>query len=206
MAKRPYFLSFRPSLGSASTTSAPVARVVALLTEELRHDTDDVSALGRQTIVHGLLDVLFTQIMREVMRTTAAGAGWSHGVRDAGVRRALARLHDDCARPWTLEMLAHEVGMSRSVLAERFRDAVGTPPLAYLRTVRLQKAMRLLSDGDATLERVAAAVGYQDAFGFSKAFKRAVGLSPGEFRRQDAVERELPWRFSGREAGAVHVG
>ena len=68
-------------------------------------------------------------------------------------------------------------------------------PLAHLRTVRLQRAMRLLVESDRTLEQVASAVGYQDAFSFSKAFKRDVGLSPGDFRRRDASERELPWRF-----------
>ena len=65
-------------------------------------------------------------------------------------------------------------------------------PLAYLRTVRLQRAMRLLVEGDRTLEQVASAVGYQDAFSFLKAFKRDVGVSPGDFRRRDASEHELP--------------
>jgi AraC-like DNA-binding protein len=60
--------------------------------------------------------------------------------------------------------------------------------------------MRLLAESDAILEAVAARVGYGDAFSFSKAFKRATGLAPGEFRRRDATERHFPWRIGAHEA------
>jgi uncharacterized membrane protein len=80
------------------------------------------------------------------------------------------------------------VGVSRTSLAERFRDAMGDTPLNYLRTVRMQKAMRLLSETDSNLEQVSLEVGYQDAFSFSKVFKRTVGVAPKEFRRQDAAD------------------
>ena len=59
----------------------------------------------------------------------------------------------------------------------------------------MQQAMRLLGETPQTLEQVATAVGYQDAFSFSKVFKREVGQSPREFRRQDAATRQSPWRF-----------
>ncbi|WP_411281113.1 AraC family transcriptional regulator [Gemmatimonas sp.] len=174
----------------------PLGLTVAMLADEARRD-----ALGRQTVVHGLLDVLFTYLMREIVaRRGQTGAGWSHAVSDPHVRKAVAHMHDEPARAWTLEALAGAVGLSRSVLAERFREVMRDTPLAYLRVVRMQRAMRLLVESDRTLEQVANAVGYQDAFGFSKAFKRAVGVSPGDYRRRDAAERDVPWRF---RAGAV---
>jgi transcriptional regulator GlxA family with amidase domain len=111
------------------------------------------------------------------------------------VHRALALMQGDPARAWTLEGLASEAGLSRTGLAERFREAMGETPLAHLRTLRLQAAMRLLGQTDQTLEQVAQAVGYQDAFSFSKAFKREVGLSPREFRRRDEADRALAYRF-----------
>ena len=61
--------------------------------------------------------------------------------------------------------------------------------------LRMQRAMQLLADSTQTLEQVATAVGYQDAFSFSKVFKREVGQSPRDFRRQDAATRQMPWRF-----------
>ena len=98
-------------------------------------------------------------------------------------------------RASNLEM-AEAVGLSRTRLAERFRAAMDDTPLSYLRTVRMQAAMRLLSETDKKLDDVAAQVGYQDAFGFSKVFKRTVGVAPKEFRRRDHEDRASPWRLT----------
>jgi AraC-like DNA-binding protein len=197
VAELPEFVVRR---GARTAGLDPVALTVAMLAEELRGD-----ALGRDSAVHALVDVLFTHLLRAAVTERGAhGAGWSRAMHDRHVRDAVARLHADPAQPWSIASLAQAVGLSRSVLAERFRAVMGEPPLAYLRTVRLQRAMRLLAESDGTLEQVAGAVGYGDAFGFSKAFKRAVGVSPGEFRRRDARERAVPWRFG--EGSAVGVG
>lgn len=170
----------------------PLALTIGMLDEEVRR-----RALGYDTIVHGLLDVIFMTLLREMVdERGAGGAGWSHAVRDPQVRRAVVLMHDDCAHPWTLDALALRAGLSRTSLAQRFREAMGDTPLAYLRTVRLQKAMRLLSETGRSLEQVAIEVGYRDAFSFSKVFKRVVGVAPGEFRRRDAADRSLPWRLS----------
>ena len=169
----------------------PLALTVALLDEEVNR-----RRLGADTIVHGLLDVIFTYVLREIVAREGGGqAGWSQAVADPSVRTVVALMHEDCAQPWTLEDLAARAGLSRTVLAERFRDTMGDTPLAYLRTVRMQKAMQILAETPQTLEQVARAVGYQDAFGFSKVFKRCVGLSPREFRQRDAREQAMPWRF-----------
>jgi AraC-like DNA-binding protein len=177
--------------GDSLPRLGPLALTVALLDEEVNQ-----RRLGADTIVHGLLDVIFTYVLREiVVRQGGAQAGWSHAVADPPVRTVVALMHEDCAHPWTLEELAARAGLSRTVLAERFRVAMGETPLAYLRTVRMQKAMRILAETARTLEQVAQEVGYQDAFGFSKVFKRSVGLSPREFRQRDAQEQAMPWRF-----------
>ncbi|MGD9833985.1 MAG: cupin domain-containing protein [Piscinibacter sp.] len=181
--------------GDSLPRLGPLALTVALLDEEVNQ-----RRLGADTIVHGLLDVIFTYVLREIVARQGGGqAGWSHAVADPPVRTVVALMHEDCAHPWTLEELAARAGLSRTVLAERFRTAMGETPLAYLRTVRMQKAMRILAGTTRTLEQVAQAVGYQDAFGFSKVFKRSVGLSPREFRLRDAQEQAMPWRFG--EAG-----
>jgi len=169
----------------------PLALTLALLDDEVRRRD-----LGAETVVHGLLDVVFAFLLRAIVAERgAAGTGWSQAVHDPPVRRAVVAMHDDCARAWTLEELAQHAGLSRTSLAERFRAAMDDTPLAYLRTVRMQRAMRLLADTEHPLERIAAEVGYQDAFSFSKVFKRTAGVSPREFRRRDAAERESPWRL-----------
>ncbi len=179
----------------------PLSLTVALLGQEAARREP-----GADLVLHGLLDVLFTYLMRDLLTRHAPGIGLSQAQRDPPVRRAVMLMHADCAHPWTLDDLARQVGLSRTVLAERFRRAMGDTPLSYLRTVRLQKAMRLLSDTDHKLEAVAAEVGYQDAFAFSKAFKRLAGVAPREFRQRDAAERHSPWRFGAVDALGVLPG
>jgi AraC-like DNA-binding protein len=170
----------------------PVALTVGLVGEEAANAGE-----GAQTILHGLLDVLFAYLLREIAsRNAETGPGLGKALADAHVKQAIALMHADYARGWTLETLAEAVGLSRTRLAERFRAAMDDTPLAYLRTVRMQAAMRLLSETDKKLDDVAAQVGYQDAFGFSKMFKRTVGVAPKEFRRRDLADRASPWRLA----------
>ena len=174
----------RPHLGALSLATG-------LIDQEFRRREP-----GADTIVDALLDVVFTYALREIAAARGQSeAGWSQAVRDPQVRRALTLMHEDCAHPWTLDELAQRAGLSRTALAERFRDAMGDTPLNHLRTLRMQRAMKLLAETAQHLEGVAAAVGYQDAFSFSKVFKRTVGVSPKAFRQRDAAERDLPWRF-----------
>ncbi len=181
----------RPRLG-------PLALAAGLMEEEIR-----TAEPGSDTIVQALLDTIFTYALREIAAERGQGGlGWSHAVRDPQVRRALTLMHERSAHPWTLDELAQHAGLSRTALAERFRQAMGDTPLNHLRVLRMQRAMRLLAETDHKLEAVAADVGYQDAFSFSKVFKRTVGLSPKAFRQQDAAGRASPWRFGGsRSAG-----
>jgi AraC-like DNA-binding protein len=167
----------------------PLGLVLGLLAAEAaQHEP------GRATVLNGLFDVVFAYVLRELLGQQA-GAGSGLALHDAPLRRALARLHADLQHPWTLHSLAAASGLSRTGLAERFRAAMGDTPLAYLRRLRMQKAMQLLSETTQPLEAVAQAVGYQDAFSFSRVFKREAGVSPRDFRRQDAASRLLPWRF-----------
>jgi AraC-like DNA-binding protein len=182
-----WFVLRGPSLQAAG----PLRQSVALLDAEAGRRLP-----GADTVVHALLDVVFTFALRELAAQRGEGTGsWSHAVADRQVRAVLAAMHEDCAAAWTLETLAARAGLSRTVLAERFRDTLGDTPLAYLRTVRMQKAVRLLSETSRTIEQVAREVGYQDAFGFSRAFKRSTGLAPREFRRRDRRDRADPMRL-----------
>ena len=98
--------------------------------------------------------------------------------------RALGLLHERPVHPWTLHGLAREVGLSRSALADRFVHFVGHPPMQYLTRWRMQLAARRLADGDAKVSAVALDVGYDSEAAFSRAFKRAAGVPPAEWRRR----------------------
>ena len=94
--------------------------------------------------------------------------------------------------PWTVERLARLVGLSRSVLAERFTEMVGQPPMQYLALWRMQLASRLLVDGG-QVAAVASAVGYESEAAFSRAFKKLVGQAPATWRREMLMSATLKW-------------
>src|SRR5262249_59945497 len=70
--------------------------------------------------------------------------GWLAGLRDRHVGRALALMHERPQRQWSVDELAHEVGLSRSALHERFMRFVGQAPMQYLASWRMQLGARLL--------------------------------------------------------------
>src|SRR5262249_59026956 len=97
--------------------------------------------------------------------------------------RALALMHQRPAEAWTLERLSEAAALSRSTLHERFVHFIGLPPMQYLTQWRMQLATAWLRDTDAKVVDVALEVGYENEAAFSRAFKRAVGESPGAWRR-----------------------
>ncbi|MGM9426278.1 cupin domain-containing protein [Hydrogenophaga sp. MI9] len=164
---------------------------IGLLDRELS-DQD----LGAASVTHGLLDALFAFALREIaQREQQDTPGWHQAIADRQIRQVITLMHGNLAHGWTLEELGQQVGLSRSALAERFRGALGDTPLNHLRTLRMQKAVQLLSETRQTLEQIAQAVGYQDAFGFSKVFKRTTGQSPRQFREQDTLDKQMPYRL-----------
>jgi AraC-like DNA-binding protein len=104
-------------------------------------------------------------------------------VGDRIVGPALNAIHSRPAHAWTLEELARDAGTSRSVLAERFQNLVGSSPMQYLTQWRMLLAASLLRRSNAPLARIAEDVGYRTDTAFSRAFRRAYGSPPASWRR-----------------------
>jgi AraC-like DNA-binding protein len=140
---------------------------------------------GSDTFLTRLAELLFIDALRAWMhRQSGAQAGWLAALQDPRLGRVLALLHRDPARSFTLASLAAHAGMSKSVLCERFRATVGTPPLQYAARVRMQLATQLLREPGATTAGVAERLGYGSEAAFGRAFKRHVGAAPGAVRRR----------------------
>jgi AraC-like DNA-binding protein len=138
---------------------------------------------GGENVLARLSELMFVEAIRRYLETLPpAQTGWLAGLRDPVVGHALAALHGEASEPWTVERLARLVGMSRSVLAERFAEMVGQPPMQYLALWRMQLASRLLAEGR-HVAAVAGAVGYESEAAFSRAFKKLVGQAPATWRR-----------------------
>lgn len=144
---------------------------------------------GAETVLAKLSELLFVEtIRRYIADLPEHQTGWLAGLRNPHVAKALALLHGCPEHPWTVEALAREVGLSRTLLAERFQQYLGQPPIQYLTKWRLSLAASALRDGDASIGRVAERVGYDSEASFSRAFKREFGLPPATWRRQNAPE------------------
>ncbi|MFF1922965.1 AraC family transcriptional regulator [Streptomyces sp. NPDC058221] len=146
---------------------------------------------GSDAVVPALLDTLLLYILRtwwleerSAARVDGHPAGWSAALADPAVSAALAAVHDDPARSWTVEDLGALGGLSRAAFARRFTALVGEPPLTYLTWWRMTTAGRLLRADDAPLRTVAQRAGYTSEFAFAKAFKREYGMAPGRYRRE----------------------
>jgi AraC-like DNA-binding protein len=93
-------------------------------------------------------------------------------------------MHAEPARPWTVDDLGREVGLSRSALAERFAHLIGEPPMQYLKSWRLALGARALKEGSEPVIHVAQKVGYESEAAFNRAFKREFGMPPAAWRRR----------------------
>jgi AraC-like DNA-binding protein len=146
--------------------------------------------LGAGSILSKLGELLFADIVRRYVESLPQESrGWLGGLRDRHVGRALNLLHCEPMRPWTLNELAKEAGLSRSAFAERFTAYVGMPPMQYLLKWRLQIAASRLLSGNAGVAAIAADVGYESEAAFSRAFKRVIGQSPADWRNARTAAR-----------------
>jgi AraC-like DNA-binding protein len=143
------------------------------------------SRAGGECIRLRLSELIFVEVARRHLAALGANqTGWLSGLRDPAVGHALALLHERPAYAWTLQELARQTGISRSVLADRFTHLVGYPPIQYLTRWRIQLAARMLSDGAKKVAAVGQEVGYASEAAFSRTFKRIAGVSPAGWRER----------------------
>jgi AraC-like DNA-binding protein len=139
---------------------------------------------GGEAVITRLADILVIQTLRAwIERDPAGQSGWLGALQDPQIGRVLAAVHRDPAHPWTLESLATQAAMSRSVFSARFTEIVGEPAMHYVARWRMQLAVTWLREEDAPIADFASRLGYESEASFSHAFKRFIGVSPGSIRR-----------------------
>ena len=164
------------------------ARSGAVVRTSLEYAADEVADArpGSDAMLARLSELLFVEAVRNHIETMPDGAeGWIGALKDKAVSRALAVMHANPEQSWTVESLASEAAMSRSALAGRFAQFIGCPPVEYLTRHRMQLAARELVAGSSPLIEIAQAVGYGSEAAFSRAFKRAYGVSPSVWRQKN---------------------
>ena len=122
-----------------------------------------------------LSEVLFVETLRTyIAHLPAEQTGWLAGARDSEVGKTLALMHRNPAHPWTIASLAKEAGLSRSVLAERFRHYLNEPPMAYLTRWRLQLGAQMLASTSYSVVQIACRSGLRIRSCFQSGFQTRV--------------------------------
>jgi len=116
---------------------------------------------GGDAVLERLAEMMFVDAARRYLDALPEDAtGWLAGLRDRFVGKALERMHAEPDHAWSVEELAHEVGLSRSALHQRFMHYLGQPPMQYLASWRIQLGARLLRESNRTVAAIALDTGY----------------------------------------------
>jgi AraC-like DNA-binding protein len=137
------------------------------------------------------IDVIQRHFERVRREGTGDASNWFVALTDPVVGDALAQIHREPARDWSLQELATSVGASRSALAERFTEVVGISPMRYLASWRMELAGQRMLGTPEAIGEIAVAVGYESEAAFNRAFKRHAGEPPAAWRRRHRKQGAL---------------
>lgn len=193
------YMACDPRLGQVFLSGLPPVFKVNLrngasgrwLESSIRFSVEQADKLqpGGEAVLAKLSEVLFVETLRAYIAQLPAGqSGWLAGARDAEVGKTLALMHRNPSHPWTLASLAKEAGVSRSVLAERFRHYLNESPMAYLTRWRLQLGAQMLASTSHSVAQIAPEVGYESEAAFNRAFKREFTIPPARFRNESRTQ------------------
>lgn len=171
-----------PKLIQVKTRSANDGDWLRATIRQMVEEVDRPRA-GGVSMLPKLTEIIFIEILRhQIMMTEPRAVGWLAALADPALSRCLSLIHDDPTRDWSLNELSAASGMSRSVLAERFRTILGTPPIRYVRDWRLYLASVALATTGQAIATIAYEAGYATEAAFNRAFSRSLGTPPATWR------------------------
>ncbi|ROU00693.1 AraC family transcriptional regulator [Marinobacter sp. R17] len=159
--------------------AASLSQLIARTMEEMRNNEP-----GTTLVLQHLAHMMLIQALRLYRDDHADSVGWFAALTDRQLGQAIQAIHDNPARPWTVEALARHAGMSRSAFAARFREMVGQSPIAYVTRWRMLLAGDRLTGSHDPVSVIALELGYESESAFSTAFKRMMGCSPRRYSRE----------------------
>lgn len=105
-------------------------------------------------------------------------------VADHRIRSVVIDMHKNFAKPFDLDLCAKKVYLSKGRFIKKFKQDVGVSPYAYLLSLRFSGAAELLCNSTLSVAEIAASVGFDDPLYFSRAFLKAYGCSPSDYRKK----------------------
>jgi len=163
----------------------------------LPFDPQLADALGRLLNTFGdpldrklVAPLVLDEILYRLLRSDAAAAvrsGVSQAADATRILESMSFIRDNHTQALSVENLAHQVAMSASHFAHRFRAVARISPMRYLREVRLERARDLLLQDGSRAGEVAIQVGFESPAHFTREFKRRYGLPPSRLRHSSAT-------------------
>lgn len=141
---------------------------------------------GDPVICRMMATTVLLSVIRAWAENGCAPEGWAARSRDPFLDRVITAIHEQPGREWTVETLASVGAMSRSVFAERFHTALGHSPASYVTGVRMETAKGML-DAGRSVSDISRSLGYRSDEGFSRAFRRATGMTPSAWRATERI-------------------
>jgi len=153
-------------------------QVAQLMLDELTNEKP-----GSSVMLKCLSEIMFINIIRAYLDQSAPDTGFLSAINDTRISKALKLMQDSPQNDWTLESLATESSMSRSVFFNRFKKLVRETPLSYLTNWRIRQAQKLLTTDNNNISAIAASVGYRSEAAFNRIFKSKTGQTPAVYRK-----------------------
>ncbi len=159
------------------TETSGLNSIINLIIQETQSDK-----LGATTVSTKLAEVLFIKVIRHYLESNSDGNSFLNALKDRKIQEVLNLIHQSPEENWSLNRLSRKVGISRTLLANKFRELVGETPMKYLFKWRMQMAKQLLQNTDQTTLEISSNIGYQSETAFNRAFKAHFNLTPHKFK------------------------
>lgn len=149
------------------------------LTDELRDPQP-----GGVLVAQYLANLILVQALRIHLSGSAkSGLGLLSALSDKQLSTAVACMHEQPDRAWTVGELAQRAGMSRSAFAVKFKEIVRQSPIEYLTRWRMLLAEQRMAGSTDSIAEIARSLGYESASAFTKIFKKLTGHGPRQHRQ-----------------------
>lgn len=168
--------------GADTETSVKLVNLVELMRAESTSER-----IGGRAMLNALSSALFTLALRRASELSDSPSGLLALAANPRLVPALTALFNQPSHPWTLPELAELCNMSRATFVRHFQDATNVTPSDFHTNIRMSIASRELKRSLLSVEAVAELVGYQSDAAFQRAFKQYMGVTPAQWRKQEAT-------------------
>jgi AraC-like DNA-binding protein len=138
--------------------------------------------VGSGAMTMALMKLVLVTILRRSLTSTTLWAERFAMLNDPQIARALSEMAARPDAPHAVATLSHTSALSRSAFMSRFTKALGASPMTVLRQMRMRRAKILLSVDSLSIDQIARAVGYANRSSFFRAFRKAYGIDPSDYR------------------------